>query len=102
MTNAIYDESTGRARLIDFEIVHKKSLATKSRHADDLLVFLLDLLAIAPNPQWRPLTLAFLKAYDLGPVLAQLKKELALPTGLAWIWWGVRTSFANPRRLNGA
>lgn len=38
--NVIYDEKTGRARLIDFEIVHERSLPTKSRHADDLLVFL--------------------------------------------------------------
>jgi hypothetical protein len=99
MTNVIYDEKTGRARLIDFEIVHRRSLATKSRHADDLLVFLLDLLAIAPNQQWLALTLTFLKAYDNGPVLEQLKKELALPIGIAWIWWGVRTSFANPAKV---
>jgi len=99
MTNVIYDGKTGRARLIDFEIVHKKSLPTRSRHADDLLVFLLDLLAVAPNPQWLALTLAFLKEYDNAPVLAQLKKELALPTGMAWIWWGVRTSFANPAKV---
>jgi hypothetical protein len=99
MTNVIYDEMTGRGRLIDFEIVHGKSLATKSRHADDLLVFLLDLLAVAANRRWLPLTLAFLKAYDNAPVLAELKKELALPTGMAWIWWGVRTSFANPAKV---
>jgi hypothetical protein len=99
MTNVIYDGKTGRARLIDFEIVHKKSLAAKSRHADDLLVFLLDLLAVAPNRQWLALTLDFLKEYDNAPVLAQLKKELALPTGIAWIWWGVRTSFANPAKV---
>jgi hypothetical protein len=55
----IYDKKTGPARLIDFEIVHKKSLPTKSRHADDLLVFLLDLLARAPNAQWLTLVLAF-------------------------------------------
>ena len=99
MANVIYDELTGRGRLIDFEIVHGKSLAAKSRHADDLLVFLLDLLAVAPSPQWLALTLAFLKGYDNAPVLAQLKKELALPTGMAWIWWGVRTSFANPAKV---
>lgn len=97
--NVIYDKKTGRARLIDFEIVHKKSLPTRSRHADDLLVFLLDLLAVAPNPQWLALALAFLNAYDNPQVLAQLKKELAVPTGMAWIWWGVRTSFANPAKL---
>ena len=50
--NVIYDRQNGRARLIDFEIVHQKSLPAKSRHADDLLVFLLDLMAVAPNRQW--------------------------------------------------
>jgi flagellar motor switch protein FliG len=39
----------------------------------------LDLLAVAPHPQWFALALAFLNAYDNAPVLAQLKKELALP-----------------------
>lgn len=97
--NVIYDEKSGRARLIDFEIIHEKSLPTKSRHADDLLVFLLDLLALAPNRQWLPLVLAFLNAYDNAPVIAHLKNQLAVPTGMAWIWWGVRTSFANPAKV---
>jgi hypothetical protein len=97
--NVLYDEQTGRARLIDFEIVHDKSLPTESRHADDLLVFILDLLALAPNRQWLTLVLAFLNAYDNVPVIAQLKNQLAVPTGMAWIWWGVRTSFANPAKV---
>lgn len=61
--NVIYDEKTGRARLIDFEIVHDKSLPPKSRQADDL------------------------------------EDELALPNGMAWIWWGVRTNFENPAKV---
>jgi hypothetical protein len=97
--NVIFDEKTGRARLLDFEIVHLKSLPAKSRHADDLLVFLLDLMAVAPNPQWLGLTLAFLKAYDNASVIAELKNQLSVPTGIAWIWWGVRTSFANPAKV---
>jgi tRNA A-37 threonylcarbamoyl transferase component Bud32 len=48
-TNVIYNQKTGRARLIDFELVHDRSLSAKSRHADDLLVFLLDILAIAAS-----------------------------------------------------
>src|SRR3954469_994548 len=97
--NVLFDERTGRARLIDFEIVHDKSLSTELRHADDLLVFLLDLLALAANPQWLTLALAFLNAYDNAPVIAQLMDQLAVPTGIAWIWWGVRTSFANPAKV---
>jgi hypothetical protein len=97
--NVIYDEKTGRARFIDFEIVHDKSLPAKSRHADDLLVFLLDVIAVAPNPQWLSLALAFLNAYGNTAVICELEDELALPNGLAWIWWGVRTSFANPAKV---
>ena len=97
--NVIYDEKTGRARLIDFEIVHDKSLAARSRQADDLLVFLLDLIAVAPNPQWLTLALSFLNAYGNTAVICELEDELALPNGMAWIWWGVRTSFANPAKV---
>ncbi len=97
--NVIYDEKTGRARLIDFEIVHDKSLPAKSRQADDLLVFLLDLIAVAPNPQWLTLSLSFLNAYGNTAVICELEDELTLPNGMAWIWWGVRTSFANPAKV---
>ena len=97
--NVIYDDKTGRACLIDFEIVHEQSWPAKSRHADDLLVFLLDVMAVAPNPQWLSLAVAFLKAYDDASVIAELKNQLAVPTGIAWIWWGVRTSFANPAKV---
>src|SRR6266478_4794403 len=98
-TNVIYNQRTGRARLIDFEIVHQKSLPANSRHADDLLVFLLDLVAVAPNAQWLSLALWFLNAYENPAVIAKLEDQLTLPNGIAWIWWGVRTSFANPARV---
>jgi len=99
LANVIYDEKSNRARLIDFEIVHDKTLPALSRHADDLLIFLLDVIAAAPGRQWLPLTLAFLNAYDNAPVIAQLSRQLAPPSGMAWIWWGVRTSFANPAKI---
>jgi hypothetical protein len=98
-TNVVYNQKTGRARLIDFELVHDKSLSARSRHADDLLVFLLDILAIASSRQWLPFALCFLNAYGDPIVLAELTNRLALPNGIAWIWWGVRTSFANPGKV---
>jgi hypothetical protein len=99
MTNVIYDEKTGRARLVDFEIVHHKSLPTTVRQADDLLVFLLDVLAIIPSEQWLSFALCFLKAYQNADAIAQLEKQIAVPSGMAWIWWGVRTSFKNPAKV---
>jgi hypothetical protein len=99
MENVVFNEKTGRARLIDFEIIHDKSLPAAARHADDLLVFLLDLAAIAPSQKWLPFALRFLNAYGKLDVIAELKDQLSLPSGMAWIWWGVRTSFANPPKV---
>lgn len=98
-TNIIYNQKTGRARLIDFEIVHDRSLPAKTRHADDLLVFLLDIIAVAPSRQWLPFTLSFLNVYGDPVVITELTNHLAVPGGIAWIWWGVRTSFSNPRKV---
>ena len=97
--NVIYDPGTNRARLIDFEIVHEKSLATAARQADDLLVFLLDMVGTVPSRQWLPFSITFLETYGDGEVIAQLRKQLDLPGGLAWIWWGVRTNFTNPAKV---
>jgi len=100
-TNMIYDAETNRARFIDFEIYHDKSLSAAARQADDLLVFLLDLVGTVPSRQWLPFATAFLAAYGDGKVIAQLRKQLDLPGGLAWIWWGVRTNFTNPAKVKG-
>src|SRR5438067_11023448 len=97
--NVFYDPKTDRARLIDFEIVHEKSLATAARQADDLLVFLLDLVGPLSTRDWIPFATTFLEAYGGGEVIAQLQSQLDLPGGLAWIWWGVRTNFTNPAKV---
>jgi hypothetical protein len=99
MENVVFNKKTGRARLIDFEIIHDNSLPPAVRHADDLLVFLLDLAAIAPSQKWLPFALSFLNAYGDAAVITELTNHLALPNGMAWIWWGVRTSFANPAKV---
>jgi len=96
ITNVIYDAKTNRARLIDFEIYHDKSLSAAARQADDLLVFLLDLVGTVPSRQWLPFATTFLEAYGNGEVIGQLRSQLDLPGGLAWIWWGVRTNFTTP------
>lgn len=98
-TNVIYDGKDGSARLIDFEIVHEKSWSTDARQADDLLVFLLDMVGLVPNRQWLPFAISFLKAYGDIDVIAELRKQLSLPGGLAWIWWGVRTNFTKPAKV---
>jgi hypothetical protein len=99
MENVVFNGKTGRARLIDFEIIHDRSVPAATRHADDLLVFLLDIAAVVPGDKWLPFALRFLDAYGNLDVIAELKHQLALPNGMAWIWWGVRTSFANPAKV---
>jgi hypothetical protein len=99
MTNVVYDEKTKRARLIDFEIRHEKSMPARARHADDLLVFLLDLLGRTPTRQWLPFALCFLRAYGDSAVLQELKGRLVVPSGRAVIWWNVRTNFTSNAKV---
>ena len=102
MTNVIYGEKTDRARLIDFEIRHEKSLPAAARHADDLLVFLLDMVGRIPNRQWLSFAICFLRAYNDAAVIRELKKRLVVPSGLALIWWNVRTNFTRKRKSKAA
>jgi hypothetical protein len=99
MTNVIYDEKTKRARLIDFEIRHEKLLPARSRQADDLLVFLLDMVGRIPTRKWLSFALCFLRAYKNSTVIRELKKRLVVPTGLALIWWNVRTNFTSSAKV---
>jgi hypothetical protein len=99
MPNVIYDEKTRRARLIDFEIMHEKSLPATTRHADDLLIFLLDMVDRVPTRQWLPFTTCFVKAYADRDVIAELQKRLVIPSGLSLIWWNVRTNFAKTGKV---
>ena len=99
MPNVIYDKNTRRARLIDFEIMHVKSLPATARHADDLLVFLLDMVDRVPTRQWLPFTTCFIKAYADRDVVEELRRRLVVPNGLALIWWNVRTNFAKTAKV---
>src|SRR5205085_12235281 len=100
MPNVLYDEKNDRARLIDFELMHEKSLPAEARHADDLLVFLLDMIETLPKPRWLSLAVCFIRAYGDENVIAELKERLVVPKGLARIWWNIRTNFAKPAKVN--
>jgi len=99
MGNVIYDHATDRARLIDFEIVHDKSLPALSRHADDLLVFLQDMVGLVPSRQWLPFASCFLDAYGRPRVIAEIRKLLVVPTGLLGFWWTIRANFCDRARM---
>ncbi|PYI89345.1 MAG: hypothetical protein DMF03_07870, partial [Verrucomicrobia bacterium] len=79
MTNVIYDEKMDRARLVDFEIIHEKSLPPRVRHADDLLVFLLDLVGRISSTHWVSFAMCFLRSYGDASVIAELRKQLVVP-----------------------
>jgi hypothetical protein len=100
MTNVIYDNETGRARLIDFEIRHDGSLTAPARRADDLLVFLLDMVGRVESRQWLTFSLSFIRAYDDAEVINELKNRLTVPSGLALLWWNVRTNFTSSAKIN--
>lgn len=91
--NFVYDPDEDRARLIDFEVIHDAALSAEDRHADDLLIFLQDLLGRIQADDWLPVACAFLDGYDREEIIARLPAQLALPRGIARLWWAVRTSY---------
>jgi len=95
MRNVMYDEASGRCRLIDFETLHYKSLSPVSRHADDLMAFLLDLASRGSNHLWISGSLAFLRAYGDTAVLDEVARRLEVPEGRAKLWWKIRVNFAD-------
>ena len=97
--NYIFDAATGRARLIDFELRHRRELSAVERHADDLLVLLQDVCGRCTAEAWLPLALAFLQSYARPEVVAVLRGRLRVPGGWGRLWWGVRTSWMRRAEL---
>jgi hypothetical protein len=93
LENLIYDSQSGRARLIDFELIHHKSLPAIKRHADDLLVFLQDLMSYVTAEDWIPLARTLIDAYDQPAVVDEIRKRLIIPRGWSAIWWKLRTDY---------
>jgi hypothetical protein len=93
LENLIYDPGTGHARLIDFELIHHKSLPALERHADDLLVFLQDLMSCVTAEEWIPFARTLIDAYDRPAVADEVRKRLTVPRGWSAIWWKLRTDY---------
>lgn len=92
--NFIFDRAERRARLIDFEVMHDPALSADERHADDLLVFLQDMVGRIAADRWLPNAHAFLDAYARPEIVAILLLRLVLPVRLfPRLWWKVRTTF---------
>jgi len=46
-----------------------------------------------------PFAISFLRAYDNVAVMRELSDRLLIPSGLALIWWNVRTNFASSGKV---
>ena len=90
--NVIYDPEHDVARLIDFEQAHEEGVAPEWRSADDLLVFVLDLLGRARDEEWPGLALTFLQAYPERATVAALRARLVPPRGMQAVLWATRTT----------
>jgi hypothetical protein len=97
--NFIYDPAVGRARLIDFEVMHDATMSAEERQADDLLIFLQDIVGRLTVEQWLPSAHAFLEAYERPEIVLRLREKLVVPGGLARVWWAVRTTYLAPAEL---
>jgi hypothetical protein len=89
--NLIYDDRTNRVQLIDFELIHLNALPAIERHADDVVVFLEDLMARVSAQHWLPFAVGFIHAYDQPAVTEEARRRLVVPTGCAALWWRRRT-----------
>jgi hypothetical protein len=92
--NVIFDQNSQRARLIDFETVHAATSSPDERHADDITVFLLDLLGSVAEENLTALAAAFLAGYHRPVIWALAENRLVVPTGFGRLWWGIRTEYA--------
>lgn len=97
--NFLFEDATGRCRLIDFEAMHYPTLAAEERHANDLLAPLLDLMGRVEDREWEPLALAFVRAYDRPTIAALLRQRLRVPTGIPRLWWAIRCGYISSERI---
>jgi hypothetical protein len=97
--NFLYDAPHDRARLIDFEVRHRHGIDARERHADDLLVFLQDLVGRVSRADWLPWAQTFLAAYGDAEIVSRVIARLVRPRGIASLWWAVRTTYLTPREL---
>jgi serine/threonine protein kinase len=91
LDNILYNTEKNQVTLIDFDTGHDVGLDEVKRHADDLNVFLLELVSKSP-PRWKEIAFCVLQEYGDIDVLTELSKQLVVPRGIARILWYTRTS----------
>jgi hypothetical protein len=91
LDNVLYDSATDQATLIDFDTRHELGLRQTQRHADDLKVMLLELIAMGDD-QWMQPATTLIREYGDASVFDELSRQLFVPQGFAKILWFTRTS----------
>ncbi len=92
--NFLFDAATGRARLIDFEVRHRRALPAEDRHADDLLVLLQDVCGRCRREDWPALASAVIDGYGEPRITSRLLPRLQVPRRFfPRLWWAVRTTW---------
>jgi hypothetical protein len=99
LKNILYDRDSDRCHLIDFETIHETTRSEHWRHADDLLVALLDLLGGKMGESSHEVARLFLDAYDHKEVRTALMQRLGTPKGLEGVLWLTRTHYVSPTLL---
>lgn len=100
LANFLFSAQDKHARLIDFEVVHEQCLPAMTRHVEDVLSFLQDLLGCAPKGTWLALAQRFLDAYGCDQTLRDaLRERLELPKGIPKVWWWIRTNYVPLRSI---
>ena len=99
LDNILYDSATDRATLIDFDTRHELGLRRIQRHADDLKVMLLELIAMA-DERWIQSATTLIREYGDAVVLEELLRQLVVPHGIAKILWFTRTSGCATRQMD--
>jgi hypothetical protein len=98
LDNIICDSDAERAVLIDFDTRHEPSIGSTERHADDVKVFLLELIGLSGDT-WHPLATAFIEEYSVPSVLSELDRQLSVPCGFGRLLWYARTQSSSTRRM---
>lgn len=82
LKNLLYDARANAAHIIDFETPHDGVLDVNQRHADDLLVLVLDLLGATPAERAPELARSLFDGYGRADVLTALGARLEVEKGL--------------------
>jgi hypothetical protein len=90
--NILFDRDQTRAYLFDFDQIHDEDAPAVWRHADDLLVFGLELLGRTMSDEWPRAGVTFFRSYPDQVVLDEVVRRLVYPAGFAAVLWGTRTA----------